>query len=191
MHETEEDKYLVNEVLSGNKKAFTRLIKQYERLVLHIVTPLIGISQDREDICQDVFIQVYRKLHSFQFRSKLATWIGNIAYNASINFLKKKRNILLSDLMPDDQENSFPDSIGNDGKTAEDIMIGQEKVRYLNEAINALPEIQKSIVLLFYHDDLSLDEIGLALEMPVNTVKSHLHRARMKLKESLTIKEEL
>ena len=79
---------LVRSVLLKERAAFESLIRQYEGLVIHIVASLIRNENDREDICQDVFLKVYEKLWTFQFRSKLSTWIGNIAYNTSINFLK-------------------------------------------------------------------------------------------------------
>jgi RNA polymerase sigma-70 factor (ECF subfamily) len=176
---------LVNEVLIGNRKAFVKLIQQYEGLVLHIVTPLIGINQDREDICQDVFIKVYEKLNTFQFKSKLGTWIGNIAYNTSINFLTKKRNILLSDLLSTDDETAFIEKLESDYFNPEQIIIKKENLNDLNKSIDKLPELQRSILLLFYKDELSLDEISNIIEMPINTVKSHLYRARKSLKELL------
>ncbi|HEX8332087.1 MAG TPA: sigma-70 family RNA polymerase sigma factor [Segetibacter sp.] len=174
---------LINEVLVGNKKAFVQLIHQYEGLVLHIVTPLIGINQDREDICQDVFIKVYEKLNTFQFKSKLATWIGNIAYNTSINFLQKKRNVLLSDLLSVNEDKSFIDELESDYNNPEQIIIKKENINELNKNITKLPEIQKSILLLFYKDELSVDEISRIMEMPINTIKSHLFRARKSLKQ--------
>ena len=111
MQKVQDEKHLVSEVLSGNRKAFVQLIRQYEGLVLHIVTPLIGVNEDREDICQDVFIKVYEKLDTFQFKSKLSTWIGNIAYNSSINHLQKKKNILLSNIVSPENELSFIESV--------------------------------------------------------------------------------
>ena len=85
-----DERELVSKVIAGNRKAFEQLVHQYENLVLHIVTPLIGVNADREDICQDVFIKVYEKLNQFEFKSSLATWIGRIAYNTSLSFLQKK-----------------------------------------------------------------------------------------------------
>ena len=176
---------LIDEVLIGNKKAFIQLVRQYEGLVLHIVTPLIGINEDREDICQDVFIKVYEKLNTFQFKSKLSTWIGNIAYNTSINFLKKKRNILLSDLVSTNEEASFLEEAGGYHSNPEQIIIKKENIHELNRNIDKLPELQKSILLLFYKDELNVDEISNIMEMPANTIKSHLFRARKSLKELL------
>ncbi len=180
-----DEKYLVNEVLSGNKNAFMQLIKQYEGLVLHVVTPLVGVNQDREDICQDVFLKVYEKLHTFQFKSKLATWIGNIAYNISINFLRKKRSVLLSGLVSADNEISFVESLQFETNNPEQIIIKNEDIDKLNASIDRLPEIQRTVLLLFYQDELSLNEVGKILEIPINTVKSHLFRARNLLKQFL------
>lgn len=183
-----DEKYLISEVLSGSRKAFVELIKQYEGLVLHIVTPLIGVNEDREDICQDVFVKVYEKLHTFQFKSKVSTWIGNIAYNTSINFLQKKKNILLSSLVSPENEISFLESTNIELDNPEIIFINEENINELNNAIEKLTEFQKTILLLFYQDDMSLDEIGIMLEMPVNTVKSHLFRAKNSLKQLISQK---
>jgi len=177
-----DERDLVSEVLSGNRKAFIKLIKQYERLVLHIVTPLIGINEDREDICQDVFIKVYEKLRTFQFNSKLSTWIGNIAYNTSINYLQKKKNILLRNITSHENELYPLESENIEMDNPENIFIRHEDIEQLNKSINMLTELQKTILLLFYQDELSLDEIGKVMEMPLNTVKSHLFRAKISLK---------
>ncbi len=183
-----DEKDLVSEVLSGNRKAFVQLIKQYEGLVLHIVTPLIGINEDREDICQDVFIKVYEKLRTFQFNSKLSTWIGNIAYNTSINYLQKKKNILLGNITSPENELSQLEIENIEMDNPEKISIRHEDIEQLNKSINMLMELQKTILLLFYQDEMSLAEIGKVLEMPLNTVKSHLYRAKKSLKEIMNIK---
>jgi len=189
MQKVQDEKYLVSEVLSGNRKAFVKLIRQYEGLVLHIVTPLVGVNEDREDICQDVFIKVYEKLDTFLFRSKLATWIGNIAYNSSINYLQKKKNILLSNIVSSENELSFIESINIEADNPEKIITRKEDIAQLNKSINMLPEFQKTVLLLFYKEEMSLDEIGKILEMPVNTVKSHLFRGKNTLKQLMTKKK--
>lgn len=182
-------KVLVEAVLSKDRAAFEKLIRQYEGLVIHIVVPMIKNQHDREDICQDVFLKVFEKLDTFQFRSNLSTWIGNIAYNTSINFLKKRKNILLEDIINSTADNdlaaykSFMNK--NEIQTPERILILKEDSQLLNEAIAKLPAIQKTILLLFHKQELTLDEISGIIEMPVNTVKSHLFRARINLKEIL------
>ena len=185
MYTNNEERWLVEQVLSGNRKAIGQLVTQYERLVLHIVTPLIGINEDREDLCQDIFLKVFEKLHTFEFRSKLSTWIGNIAYNSSINFITKKRNILFSELAIDHEDDVSPATTMINEDPGQ-LMVAKEQLSFLQQAIDQLPPMQRTIILLFHYHDLSLDEISDITGDPVNTVKSHLFRARKKLKEKLS-----
>ena len=89
-----DDKEVVSRVLSGDQKAFNLLVKQYQRLVFHVISKMIDNRQDSEDVCQDVFIKIYKGLHLFEFRSKLSTWIASIAYLTSVNHLKKTKSII-------------------------------------------------------------------------------------------------
>ena len=185
MYTNNEERWLVEQVLSGNRKAIGQLVIQYERLVLHIVTPLIGVNEDREDLCQDIFLKIFEKLHTFEFRSKLSTWIGNIAYNSSLNFMKKKRNILFSELAIDHDDDISPVSTMINEDPGQ-LMVAKEQLSFLQHAIDQLPPVQRTIILLFHYHDLSLDEISVVTGDPINTVKSHLFRARKKLKEKLS-----
>ena len=177
-----DEKLLVKQILTGRKESFVSLIRRYEGLVLHIVTPLVGTGEDREDICQDVFLKVYQNLSSFRFKSSLGTWIGRIAYNASINFLQKKRSVVLSELVSEEDETDY---FASDAESPEEMIIKKDDAARLRQAIDQLAEMQRTILLLFYHEELNLEEIGHITEMPVNTVKSHLFRARKALREIL------
>ena len=88
---TQDDARLVKAVIRGDTTAFKHLVNRYEKLVCSIVFKMVEGTEDREDICQEVFLKVYDKLPSFRFEAKLSTWIGNIAFNASINHLRKKK----------------------------------------------------------------------------------------------------
>ena len=177
---------LVRSVLLKERAAFESLIRQYEGLVIHIVASLIRNENDREDICQDVFLKVYEKLWTFQFRSKLSTWIGNIAYNTSINFLQKKKDFLLDDIFRSEIDDGLDDLMNkSETLTPEKLMIKKEESKLLKAAVDKLSGIQKTLLLLFHQDEISLEEISTIVEIPVNTVKSHLFRARVHLKEML------
>lgn len=185
MGNAQEEKILVQQVLSGDRKAFERLVRNYEALVLHIVNPLVGNHPDREDLCQEIFIKVYQRLQGFEFRSRLSTWIGTIAFNACVNFLQKKRNVPVGDLFGAD-ETALENLSADSPPTPEDMLIKKQEAKHLTAAIGQLPAAQKTALLLFHHDDMSLDEIAQILGVPVNTVKSHLYRARKNLKTILT-----
>ena len=185
-----DEKSLVKSVLSKDRTSFEMLINQYKGLVIHIVMPLIKNEADREDICQDVFLKVYENLHTFLFKSKLSTWIGNIAFNTAINFNRKRRSVLISGALVSsiNDENKVVDYeslIADDTSPADILLIKKEDKLLLEREIEKLSAIQKTILLLFHQDELKIDEISAVLEMPVNTVKSHLFRARTNLKDAL------
>jgi RNA polymerase sigma-70 factor (ECF subfamily) len=191
LHATHEDAALVKAVTRGNANAFKILVHKYEKLVCSIVFKMIEQKEDREDICQDVFLKVYDKLSTFRFQSKLSTWIGNIAFNTSVNFLKKKKAILWDDIYradESDNENVLPENtheVIDMSILPDEVLLNKEKMQLLNQNILGLPVLQQTILQLFHNEDLSLDEIATIATLPVNTVKSHLFRARNNLKNKL------
>ena len=101
-----DDKALVSQVIGGDRQAFRVLIKQNERLVCHMIARLIDRHEDREELCQDVFLKVYEKLGEFTFQSKLSTWIATIAYRHGINHLRKNK-IEIRELSEEDDREQF------------------------------------------------------------------------------------
>jgi RNA polymerase sigma-70 factor (ECF subfamily) len=180
-----EEKQMVSSVTRGNTYAFTKLVRQYERLVISIVYKMVSQQEDREDLCQEVFLKVYDKISSFRFESKLSTWIGNIAFNLCLNFLKKKKSFLLDDIYtPGGEEGPELSSanIKDESIHPDEQLMKKEMQAVVRAAIEELPLLQKTIVSLFHQEGLSLQEIGTIMDLPVNTVKSHLFRARKNLK---------
>lgn len=188
MNNEQNEEILVKAILSGDRIAFKKLVNVYEGLVNHISFSILNNKNDRADICQDVFLKVYTNLEHFEFRSKLSTWIGNITYNACINHLRKKKNLLIDDYLNNqEQENSEMDKfLIKDEMTPAKILINKEEINLLAAAVNKLAPVQKAVILLFHLDGLSLEEISGVINLPLNTIKSHLHRARRQLKEILT-----
>lgn len=173
---------LVKKILSGEINAFEALIRQYQRLVSHIVFRMIHKQEDREDICQEVFLQVYQNLGSFKFESKLSTWIARIAYNRSINYLEKKKTPLYDDLSPVEEsiEMQSKDSLAPDTFTEH-----TDRSSRLHVEIEKLPIRYRTILTLYHIDEMKYNEIGEITGLPEGTVKSYLFRARKLLKERL------
>jgi RNA polymerase sigma factor (sigma-70 family) len=176
-----DEQQLVNAVLKGGMGAFRELIRRYEKLVAGIVFRMISVQQDREDLCQDIFLTVYEKLSSFRFGSKLSTWIGAIAFNRCINFLKAKKYLLQDDKDGDEETNT----VMIDQLKGDELLIKKQWRAALEKSIEGLPVLQRTVLQLFHYEELSLDEIASIMHLPVNTVKSHLFRARRNLKEQL------
>jgi RNA polymerase sigma factor (sigma-70 family) len=175
-----DDRTLVSRVLLGDETAFRTLIRQHERLVTHMVGRLIKGSQDREEICQDVFLKVYEKLPEFGFQSKLSTWIATIAYRHAINHLRKKK--LAYQEIPEGE--GWADQFierQDPGK----ILESHDEDEYVLKMVELLPTQYKAVLTLYHLDGMNYAEIGKVMEMPEGTVKNYLFRARNLLKEKV------
>jgi RNA polymerase sigma factor (sigma-70 family) len=173
---------LIQQVLTGERDAFRILVENYKNLVAHIVYRMIYCKEDREDICQDVFIKIYQNISNFHGKSKLSTWIARIAYNTCINHLEKKekkRTLVSDDLLIENyvSENS-DDSIH---KVIEEGDIKEK----LTAVIELLPEIFRIVITLYHLEGMKYQEISQVLDKPEGTIKSYLYRARQILKIAL------
>ena len=195
----EQEKQLVERIVSGDLGAFQQFIDEYQRLVTHMVFRMILNEADREEICQDVFLKIYQNLKNFQFQSKISTWISKITYNTCINYLKKKKALLYDDLQI--KENSSIDSSFEEKQQSLNLLkgqfplpdeatISQEISEMLYRELNQLPLQYRTIITLYHLDNLSYEEISDIVGMPMGTVKSHLFRARKLLKDKLLQKYE-
>ncbi len=190
----EREKALIKQVLSGESSAFGAIIDQYQNLVGHVVFRMVSHENDREELCQEIFFKVYKNLASFQFNSKLSTWIARIAYNSCLNYLKKKKVPLVEDLCfeqndysagREDALSQFSESAYGGELLPDSRAEKRELARQLQDEIDDLPPLYKTLVTLFHVDELSLKEIREVTALPDGTIKSYLYRARKILKQKL------
>ena len=165
---------LVNRIRHGDRDAFRTMVDQHKRLVSHVIYRVAGHIADHEDLCQDVFLKVYQNIHKFREDSKLSTWIAQIAYNTSINYLRKKK----PSFYEDDKAilATFQDDVEQPDLETERKDI-QSRIA---EAIDHLPVPMKTIITLYHLEEMTYKEICDAMDMPEGTVKSYLFRARKK-----------
>ena len=180
-----EEHELIQSIIDGQVDGFQQIIKNYQKLVWHITAKVVPSDYDREDICQDIFVKIYKNLGSFKFESKLSTWIARIAYNTALNFIQKKKPELYEDLSP---EGVTLDSLESEYESPESIADRQNVSDILKSEIEKLPIQYKMILTLYHLEDLSYTEIGKILKLPDGTIKSHLFRARKLLKSRLELK---
>lgn len=172
------DTELISQILNGNMNAFTFLVNRYQKLVVHITGRLIQRQDELEDVCQDVFMKVYQNLGKYRNECKLSTWIATIAYNTSINYLRKFKKG--DEVNPDDSAalRNLKDFDHAD----------YEKVdlhRYIRDQIELLPARYRTVLTLFHLEEFSYQEIEQITGMPEGTIKSYLFRAKAILKEKL------
>lgn len=175
------DAELVQQVLIGNENAFRFLVAKHERLVLHVVGRVIQQEEEVEDICQEVFLKVFRKLKRFRGDSKLSTWIARIAYNTSISHIRKINRRGEQSL----DENPEFTAWEKDTAVNQKIVEKEEAKKYLLDSIEKLPVNYRTVLTLFHLEEFSYREIEEITGMPEGTIKSYLSRARKLLKEKL------
>ena len=180
MKETET---VIDKILAGDSKAFEQLVKSNQRLVNHIVYRMVPDADDREDICQDIFMRVFQNLSAFRHGSKLSTWIARIAYNRCIDYVGKRKIAVTTDPL-DGPAQSIPDQASLADKELESAGVAD----LLQEEIKTLPGHFRTIITLYHLDDMSYADIGEVMTLPEGTVKSYLFRARRLLRERLLAK---
>ena len=185
----EKDRILIKKVLRGNLKSFQELIKSHQRLVAHVVFRMVSNREDQEEICQEVFIKVYQNLSQFKFESKLSTWIGRIAYNTALNYMRKEKVTLMDDLRSEtdhgtDHANTLA-LLESDTPTPDQLTESHDRFSIIHKQMKKLPAIQRTILTLFHLEQMSYQEIGEIMHLPEGTIKSYLFRGRKKLKDVL------
>lgn len=174
------DAELVGRVLDGNEHACRFLVSSYQKLVNHIVRRMVLQDAVAEDLCQDVFLRVFRKLHSFRGEARLSTWIASIAYNTAASYLKRKKVMNEQDL-----DNAGLAALKETENPAADEWDREEIKKLLLDTIETLPLHYRTILTLYYLDEFSYREIGEITGLPEGTIKSYLHRSRHLLKSKL------
>jgi len=157
---------------------FRKLVLEHQEMVLNTCFRFVFNREDAEDLAQDVFVEVYRSLDQFREESKLSTWIYRIAVTKSLDYLRRlKRKKRFSSLKRD-----LPDTAGSNPLQS---LAGKENANLLLDALNALPENQKTAFLLSKQDGYSNQEIADILQSSVSAVESLIHRAKKNLHDKL------
>ena len=175
------DKTIVTNILNGNIQAFAIVVKNTEKLVCQIVRKMTSNVDGQKDLVQDIYLKVYQNLSSFQFKSKLSTWIANVAFNTTINYLQKRKITIIG--IEKRMEDQFTAS---DNPALETIKT--EGVEILNAAVAKLPPLYQTLITLYHMEELSNKEISEITNLPEGTIKSYLYRARKILKDNINNK---
>jgi RNA polymerase sigma factor (sigma-70 family) len=177
---------LIQGLKNGNEIAFKFLVDTYQDRVFNTSIGIVQNAEDAEDVAQEVFIQVYRSIHSFKGESNLSTWIYRIATTRSLDLLRskksKKRFGLLQRLFGEGNEPEFEIPDFNHPGVALD---QKENAARLFKAISQLPDNQKTAFTLHKLEDLSYQEVSEVMKTSVAAVESLMHRAKQNLRKIL------
>lgn len=156
-------------------EAFERLVPAYRRRVFGLAYSLLRDRAAAEDLAQEVFVKLWQALPKYDGRAQLSTWIYAITRNAAISALRsRRRNLSTSD----------PAVLGEVEAVAAPPAAQDDPALW--RQVEALPEKQRQAVILYYQDERPVEEVAQMMGLPVNTVKTHLHRARASLAAALS-----
>lgn len=177
MHELS-DKELVILAVKGDVKAFEQLVFLYEKPIFVYVKRFLSQKENAEDVTQETFIKIFRSLKTFDPEYKFRTWLYTVATNTVYDWLRKaKKNKEL--FIIDDPDINF-ETI--DEKASYNKLEDKE---IIDNSLKKLKPVYQTVIILFFRDELTYEEIAQVLKVPINTVKTYLYRAKKALSEEL------
>jgi RNA polymerase sigma factor (sigma-70 family) len=183
-----DEKTLIEEIRKGDKQAFRELVDSYQDKVYNTIYGFVRNSDDSLDLCQDVFVEVFRSFHSFRGDCGLSTWIYRIAVNKAINYTRKKKS---SSFLFSSGSSSVKNTVENHTELADsgshpsEILENRELGDQLQKALSTLPDNQRIAFLLHKTEDLTYAEIAGIMKISLSSVESLIHRARKNLQKKL------
>lgn len=176
----------IKQVLKGDQSAYGEIVEIYKDKVFQLCYRILGNRHEAEDMAQEAFIRAYVNIASFNIDLKFSTWLYRIATNLCIDRIRKKK--------PDyylDAEVSGTDGLTMYSQIASDTILPEDEIESLElqetiqREITKLPEKYRSVIVLKYIEELSLNEISEILDIPLGTVKTRIHRGREALRHQL------
>jgi len=174
------DQLIASQVASGQKDLFRLIVRRHEKAVYGMGMSFFRNKEDASDFTQEVFLKTYRSLPRFEGRSRFSTWLYKIAYNTAINEVTRRKEY--RSLAEEDME-----KLANCGDTPERAALRNASKEAVQEAVKQLPERFRICVDLFFFYGRSYQEIEAITGFPVNTIKSHVFRAKKMLREKLEL----
>ena len=173
------DYELIQMCLSGNTNYFSDIVSRYKNLIYSMILKMINDNEEANDLAQEVFIKVYNNLHKYSPEYKLSTWIMRITQNHVIDYRRKKRHEFVS---YEEVEYELSSSA-----SAENTYLENEQKKVLEKAVDSLPEMYKTPIVLYHEKGFSYQEIADITKEPLSKVKNRIFRGRKILKESIKL----
>lgn len=172
------DQQIIESIVKGNHSDFALLVDKYKDRAFSLLRRMLKDEMDAEEALQDSFLKVFNSLKDFREESKFSTWFYKIVYNTALTIIAKKKRQVEKQMLSIDEEFDLSDenevySTSNDAK------------QFILKMVDKLPPRNAIVVILFYIDNFSLDEISKVLDISIVNTKVLLHRSRNSLREIL------
>jgi RNA polymerase sigma-70 factor (ECF subfamily) len=183
--EAETEQRAIKAVLAGNRDAFQPLVDAHSSRVYGLALRMLGNEREAEDAAQDAFLHAFARLGSYKPEWRFKTWIMTITSNLCIDKLRRRRlePANFADMTPDNAPDGEVDFTSHEPQP-DAVLVKRQRDAALRAMLAELPDEDRSMVALFYFNDLSYDDIAAAMNTTVSAVKSRLFRARQKMAQS-------
>lgn len=177
---TTSDEHDIGQVLAGRAQAYEQLVRRHQADAFNLAMRLVRHRELAQEVVQDAFVKAYRALPQFQRSASFGTWLYRIVYNTALSALRKTKSqpLLAQEPYADEQ---LSDEHENQAANALQQLSQQDQRAYLDKALAQLPPDDQSLLLLFYWDEKSVDEIAELMQLSSANVKVRLMRTRKKL----------
>jgi RNA polymerase sigma factor (sigma-70 family) len=177
-----QDYDLVQKALKGDEKAFARLLSRYKDTIYFMLLKMLNNRSDAEDLTLEAFGKAFKNLHQYSPTYAFSTWLFKIASNNCIDFLRKKKGIIISIETENEQlEINESAKLRSKDLDPEERLIRKQKAILLRKVVRRLKPHYQTLVELRYFNEMSYEEISKELNLPLGTVKAQLFRARQML----------
>lgn len=170
------DQELIYDYLEGDENAFKELLKRHLKHVYNFIYILTGNIEESKDITQDTFIKVWKNLKKYNDKYSLNTWVIKIARNTTIDYFRKNKPLLFSDINKEDEIESFEEKLVDTEPLADKLFEKEENRIAVEIALSQISIQKRTIVLMHINEHMTFEEISNILEKPINTIKSQYRR---------------
>lgn len=184
---------LIAQLQAGDERAFEVIFNKYSPKLYNVAQRILGEPADAQEVVQEVFLNVFRKAHTFQGNSQFSTWLYRLTVNEALGKIRKSKNkqkeVGYEEYLPKFQDDGHHKvrPVIDWSDTVEEEYAGQELRQLLSQALNQLKPVDKSVVVLSDVEGMSDREIAEILDLTVSAVKTRLHRARLFLRGKLAV----
>ena len=182
------DAQLMLRVKQGDMAAFEELVGKYKQPVINLIYRTLPDATEAEDLAQHVFLQVFKSAHRYLVSAKFSTWLYTIARNLCLNEIRRRSRHPAESLdatHPDNEDQPLRQYEDTKNFSPPDLLLQDELVGKIEQALAELPESQRTAILLYREDELSYEEIATVLGCSLSATKSLIHRGRETLKQKL------
>lgn len=174
-----DDTYYINLIKSGDKSAFSYLVTRYSEMVFSLAFKMLKNRTEAEDLSQEIFIAIYKSINKFKGDSKFSTWVYRITFNKVVSKMRLIKPITFTD------KETFLDSRGFVENQPMEISDEEEKIQKLQDSIKLLSDEEQLIIMLYYFEEQTVEEISNVTGFSTSNVKIKLYRSRKKLYEKM------